>query len=163
MDTKDCRMDTKEFSILGKKLRIPAISPGIPTNFLRMDGKSPMRDADVFSQEDSAAPMAGEIRFIHTFFSRITTRKKSKDVFSCGVIHKEKSKDASSVGKVHPSAILHTFSTFMLKQRTSVRNPAGAIDNDDTVQRTTAADREVMARHPETCDACILRRGRLTG
>jgi hypothetical protein len=142
MDTKDCRMDTKEFSVLQKKLHIPAKSPGTPTDFLRMEGKFLTQDAGVFPQEDSAAPMPGEIRFIHTFFSCILTGKKSKDVFSFGVMHEEKSKDAFFVGKEHPPAILHTSSAFVPKQGAFVRNPASAVDNDDTVRRTAVVGRE---------------------
>jgi len=79
-------------------------------------------------------------------------------------MHEGKSRDTFSVGKTHPPAILHTFFVFVLKQRTSVHNPASAVDSDDAVQRTAAVGREEnMARHPEPCHACILRSGRLTG
>jgi hypothetical protein len=85
-------------------------------------------------------------------------------LFSPPDMHEEKKDVVFSLREAHPPSILHTFSAFVLKLRTSVRNPARAVDNDDSVQRTAVAGREEdMARHPETCDACILRRGRLTG
>jgi hypothetical protein len=78
-------------------------------------------------------------------------------------MHEGKNGDTFSAGMVHPPAILHTFSAFVLKQCASVHKPAGAVDNDDTVQHSTLADREDMARHPETCDVRILPTASLTG
>jgi len=143
-------MLAKEFSKVEKKLRVPGKSPGKLANFLRKVGKVPRKLADVFSQEHSAAPKLGETRFRLAFSSRNISRKKSKDTSSFRNMHEEKSKDTFSVGKKHPPAILHTYSVFVLKRRAFVRNTAGAVDNDDTVQRTAVVGREAgMARHPE--------------
>ena len=170
MHTKDGRKLTKEFSNVEKKLCTPGTSPGKPTNFLRKVGKVLRKLADVFSQDDSAAPKLGETWFRLTFFSRNMHEEKSEAVFSFRNMHEEESKDVFSVGKVHPPAILHTFSAFALKQRTSVpkqgtvvRNPAGAVDKDDTMQHSAVAGREAGTYRPAICDACILRIGRLTG
>jgi hypothetical protein len=115
-----------------------------------VDEKSLVRDADVLMQDDSVAPVPRKVPFVHAFSLR--------------VMHEEKSEDAFPVGNVHPPAILHTFSAFIPMRRAPVHNPASAVDNDDTVQRTAEAGRgELMARHPETCDARILRSVRLTG
>ena len=123
-----------------------------------------VQDAGVLVQDDSAAPVLRETPFVHAFSTGVMHEEKSEDAFSFGVLHEEQSKDASSVGKAHPPAILHTLSALVPKQGTFVRNPSSAVDNDDTVQPTAAAGRgELMARHPETCDACMLRSGRLAG
>jgi len=53
---------------------------------------------------------------------------------------------------------------FVLKRRASMHNFASAVHNGDKVQPSVVAGREEdMARHPESCDARILRSARLTG
>jgi len=141
-DTKDCRKLAKEFSKVGKKLRVPAKSPGKLVNFLRKVGKILRKLADVISQEHSAAPRLAENRFMHTFFSRIITGKKSRIVFFFRSMHEGKGKDAFSAGRVHPPSILHTSSAFVPKQGAFVSKPASAVENDDAMQRTAVAGRE---------------------
>jgi len=162
-DTKDGRMHTKEFFKVERKLRVPTKSPDKLTGFLRKVGKVLRELADVFSQQDSAAPKLSETWFIRTSFSCNISGKKRKDVFSFRNMREEKSKDTFSVGKPHPQAILHAFSAFVMKQRACMHRSVRAVDNDDSVQPTEVADRVDMARHPETCYACMLGRGRLTG
>jgi hypothetical protein len=87
-------------------------------------------------------------------FSCADMHEEQKDVlFSPGDMHEEKHDVFFSLPEVHPSAMLHTFSAFVLKQRafvlklrTTEHNPASAVDNDDAVQHTALAGREVMAR-----------------
>jgi hypothetical protein len=149
-DADDPGVDAKEFSVDEKKPGVHEKSSGVDEKVSRVDELNLVQDADVLMQDDSVAPVLLETTFLHAF--------------SLGVMHEEKSEDAFFFGQMHPPAIQHTFSAFVLKQRAPVHKPAVAVDNDDAVQRTAAAGREEdMARHPETCDGGMLRRGRLTG
>jgi len=70
-------------------------------------------------------------------------------LFSPLDMHEEKKDVLFSHPDMHPPSIVYTFSAFVPKQGALIRNPASAVDKDDTVQRTAVAGREDMARHPE--------------
>jgi len=107
---KDRRVAAKEFPRHERKLRILATSSCMHANFPRRVGKFPNKDAGAFLQEDSSTPMLRKIHFRHPFFCRNVPWKKNRDDLS--------------FRRLDPPQELHTFAAFVLRQRTSVHNPA---------------------------------------
>ena len=154
-DANDCGVDAKEFPVDEKNPGVHEKNPGVDENVARVDEKSLVQDDFVFMQDDSSVPDLRETPIVHAFFPGDMDEGKCEDAFSFGVMHKKKSKDAFSFRKVHPPTFLHTFSAFVLKRRTSMHNPAVAVDKNDTVQRTEMTGRQAtkhivqqFAMHP---------------
>ena len=96
-----------------------------------------------FPHEDNEASRDIEKNLVHVDSASCESRENPFELlFSPHDMHEEKKDVLFSLPDMHPPAIVHTLSAFVLKQRAPMHNPASAVDNDDTVQRTAVTGKE---------------------